>query len=73
MFFCLFMNENTKIIEYIYKIQNPNRIPKLCGAFQGLIRVANLKKFKLKRIVMEENQTILDKKIELFVKSYVLF
>ena len=69
MVFCLFMQNNTKIIEIIplFKHNKKN------GAAQGLKRICNLKNFKLRRIILENKDDILKKKDDLILLNKHFF
>jgi hypothetical protein len=69
MFFCLFMQDNTKIIEII----PPSKYNKKNGAVQGLKRIIHLKKFQLRRIILENKEDILQKKDDLILLNKHFF
>ena len=55
MFFTLFMKKKAKVIEII----PPEKITELNGAAQGLIRISHIKRFKLKRFILNNHTSIL--------------
>ena len=69
MVFCLFMKDNTKIIEIIPHLKHNKKN----GAAQGLKRICNLKKFKLRRIILENKDDILKKKDDLILLNKHFF
>lgn len=69
MVFCLFMQNNTKIIEII----PPSKYKKKNGAVQGLKRISNLKNFQLRRIILENKKDILQKKDEIILLNKHFF
>ena len=58
MFFTLFMNKNSRILEFI----PPKKIVIKNGAVQGLRRISNLLKFHLRRIIVANKTSVLKKK-----------
>jgi len=68
MFFTLFMNNKSSILEIIplYKIKKMN------GAAQGLVRISKLKKCNLKRIILDNHKSILSvKNINLIINNFI--
>jgi len=55
MFFTLFMKNSARVVEII----PVDKIKELNGAAQGLIRISQIKNFKLKRLVLDNHKSII--------------